>query len=131
MKNALFVLLATAAAASAAGIDSTHFSPPNGGYSIEYPLAWHKSFGMHTLGLRPPGQDGKELRFRLEDHDGDAKAARRRVRREGVDQLAGDVAHLPVGLARKEVQGAPQLERDPGEEERGEDHRAAFRLDFR
>lgn len=74
MKNVLCVLLAAAAAASAAGIDSTRFSPPAGDYSIEYPSAWRKSFGMKTLGLRPPGQDGKQLRFRLEEHDGDAKA---------------------------------------------------------
>lgn len=74
MKNALLVLLAAAAAASAAGIDSARFSPPAGDYSVEYPSAWRKSFGMRTLGLRPPGQDGKQLRFRLEEHDGDAKA---------------------------------------------------------
>lgn len=74
MKNALFVLLAAAAVASAAGVDSTHFSPPGSDYSIEYPLSWHRSFGRRTLGLRPSGQDGKELRFRLEEHDGDAKA---------------------------------------------------------
>lgn len=74
MKNVLCTLLAAAAAASAAGIDSTRFSPPAGDYSIEYPSAWRKSFGMRTLWLKPPGQDGKQLRFRLEEHDGDAKA---------------------------------------------------------
>ncbi len=74
MRNVLFVLLAAATTATAAGIDSTRFSPPAGDYSIEYPSAWRKSFGMRTLWLRPPGQDGKQLRFRLEEHDGDAKA---------------------------------------------------------
>ena len=74
MRNALFVLVAVAATASATGIDSTRLSPPAGDYSIEYPSAWRKSFGRRTILLRPPGQDGKQLRFRLEEHDGDAKA---------------------------------------------------------
>lgn len=72
MKSALLALVAVAAA-SAAGIDSKRFSPPAGDYAIEYPSAWQKSFGRRTLGLRPPGQDGKQLKLRLEEHDGDAK----------------------------------------------------------
>lgn len=74
MRNAFIVLLAAAAGATAAGIDSARFSPPAGDYAIEYPSAWRKSFGMRTLWLKPPGLDGKQLRFRLEEHDGDAKA---------------------------------------------------------
>lgn len=87
MKNILLVLFASAAAA--AGIDSARFSPPAGDYAIEYPSAWHKSFGMRTLWLKPPGQDGKQLRLRLEEHDGDVKAFV-----EGLAAKATDVKKL-------------------------------------
>lgn len=70
MKNALLCLWALSAAAAGMGLE--RFSPPAGDYSIEHPSSWRRSFGRSTLGLRPPGQDGKALRFRLEEHDGDA-----------------------------------------------------------
>lgn len=59
-------LLAALSAHAEAAIGYRNFSPPGGGYAVEYPADWKLSYGLQAIGLQAPGKEGALAKIYLE-----------------------------------------------------------------
>lgn len=64
--RALLLSLLLCPAGARAAMDYARFSPPNAGFTLEYPSDWKRQPGLKTVRLRPAGRDGADVRVLVE-----------------------------------------------------------------